>query len=152
MAKSAVMIAPADITLADIYSFLQECWPNNSSYISGQRPQAHVQVSNDGTWYVTFGELTPTEDIREDYADNEDVPEAIKAKLDGKRFYAVSFNDYKFGSTVVRRLLSRFAPMSQDIWLDNDYGVLVPASRVLAELDANPNWDWRSERPAEGSG
>jgi hypothetical protein len=149
MAKSAVLIAPADVTLHRISAALNEGWPANSSYVEGEKPQAHVQVADNGAWYVTFSELTPTDDVRGDYEDNDEIPESIRKALSGKRFYLVSFNDYGFGAAVVRHVLSALGAASEDIWLDNDYGVLIPAGRILAELAADPNWDWRSSRPAD---
>jgi hypothetical protein len=146
MPNSAVLIAPEQLTLEHIYNIVSERWPQNSSYIPGERSQVHVQVTENGTWYVTFNELTPRETVRGDYEDNDDVPETIRSQLGQKRFYMISFNNYRFCSAVVRQVLSRLQSETHSMWLDNDYAVLIPANVVLSELAENPDWDWRSYR------
>jgi hypothetical protein len=149
MSKSVVLICPVDVTLLRIYTMLNEQWPGKCWHISGERPEAQVQYYDNGCWYVSFNELTPTQDVRSDYEDNDEIPQNIKEKLVEKVFYLVSFNDYEFCGTVIRYLLSRLIASSPDIWLDNDYGVLIPARSILAEFDVDPNWDWRSYHSPE---
>lgn len=147
MSQSIVLVFPAAVTIERIGEILSNRWSHDE--LRSHRGRWDLQVCDSGgaTLYVSIGQLTPTEDVRSEYMQNEDVEEAFIASLPGSLFFHVVFNDYAFCSVVVNHLLLALIEHRHRIWLDNDYGLLIRADAVLERFRMDPGWDWRSSSP-----
>jgi hypothetical protein len=142
MSQSVVLIFPTTITLESICQMLREQWDQNL-FVHLGRCNIEVQEPGNGIKYVSIGELVPADEVHDDYLSNEDIPVEIQEKLRDTVFFHVAYNDYIFCSTVIQYLFSKLTHVQDRVWLDNDYGTLIPAETVLREFGINPLWDWR---------
>jgi len=154
MSKSIVLIVPADVTLSHIGTSVSEQSIVERIYTitEGPSPRFQVQGSSNGLdWYVDIMELPNRQDALREYLEW-DLPTSVKQQLEKETFYSISYNSLTSASFIIRDLLSTLIVSHPDIWLDNDYGELIPGQTVLNEFKRNPQWDWHTYRKDERKG
>jgi hypothetical protein len=143
MSQSIVLVCPATVSLEDIGASLSKRWSNGELRFHRGRCDLEVRDSSGAVLYVSIGQMMPTESVRSEYMNNEDVEEDVIASLPDSVFFHAVFNDYAFCRVVVQHLLLALIDHQHRIWIDNDYGLLIRADVVLEKLGADPSWDWR---------
>lgn len=144
MTQSVMLICPTTVTLKDICRMLSEQWSQNM-FVHPDR--CTIQTGKNSTIYVSIHELVPADEVRDEYLCDDDIPARIREKLQDTVFFTFGYNDHSFCGSVIQYLLSELENVRDRVWLDNDYGTLIPADTVLKELRANPAWDWRRYSP-----
>jgi hypothetical protein len=91
--------------------------------------------------YVTVSEF-PREETEADYKTNDFIDRAFVEDLDGHVFYGLRFNERRLFDAVLKHLLRHAGTNLKRTWIDNDYGVVLPAAVVF-----EPG-DWKEQRPA----
>ena len=109
-----------------------------------QHPEAHIQeVNQEGVSYLSVDEFERPEEVTQNYEEWDELPLEIRSQLRGKKYYMLTFNDERLFMEAIRLMLSRLTAHLDNMWLDNDYGALMPARTFMEESARNPGWDWR---------
>jgi len=105
-----------------------------------------IQLSMNAPSYVDISPFSNAAAATEDYATNDDLPEAFRHTVASLLLYRVSFNDFKLATATLRGLLANIGSdaLSQS-WVDSDYGWVIPGAEFLKKL--HHNWDWRTPTP-----
>jgi len=152
MSQSIVLIGPSGMTLESLHGLLAGEYGCSMVQPTPGSEQLHIEDhSSTGVSYLTIDELGPIEDVRNDYATNDELDEQFRREVGDKAFHLVTFNDFDLARRVVRRLLSAVAQGARDYWIDNDYSVVIRGDVALAGMTEDPDWDWRRVLPGEAS-
>jgi hypothetical protein len=144
MSKATILVCPSNVQISELSNILKERWPSNHWFTPQKPPALQIQeVVDHGVFYLSVDELGPAEEVTRDYEENDELPLKIRSQLRGKKYYQLSFNDDRLFIKAITLILSRLASHLDGMWLDNDYGVLIPARRFLEESARNPAWEWR---------
>jgi hypothetical protein len=143
MSQSIVLILTSNIQPSDIESCLKVKFDtaittNTSGGLNvlvAERDKFGTPVS-----YVTVSEF-PREETQADYKSNEFIDQNFVADLEGHVFYGLRFNDRRLLDAVLEHLLRHSGTNLKRTWIDNDYGVVLPAAVVF-----EPG-DWKEQRP-----
>jgi hypothetical protein len=143
MSQSIVLILTSNIQPSDIESCLKVKFDtaittNTSGGLNvlvAERDKFGAPVS-----YVTVSEF-PREETQADYKSNEFIDQNFVADLEGHVFYGLRFNDRRLLDAVLEHLLRHSGTNLKRTWIDNDYGVVLPAAVVF-----EPG-DWKEQRP-----
>lgn len=144
MPQSIGVITPSSCELKTIESILGLRWQIERLPRQSGRTDLHIQQINNESdeVYVSIAELDARE-TADDYAECEELPDALRNTLKGSSFYLFSFNDLELVKSVMREFLSRLGADLEAAWVDNDYGQLIRASVFLHNVTSDPEWDWR---------
>lgn len=82
-----------------------------------------------------FIDIEKAEGVSAYYDDEEG--EVFKDKILEPEFYIIRFKNIEFLKFVLLRSLDR-----SDIYLDNDFGLILPGAKFLAMIKQRPGWDW----------
>lgn len=82
-----------------------------------------------------FVEFEKADDVSAYYDDEEG--EAFKNDILEPEFYIIRFKDIEFLKFTLSQSLDR-----SDIYLDNDFGLILPGAQFLAMIKQRPGWDW----------
>jgi hypothetical protein len=145
MSQSIVLILTDNVQPIDIETCLKQKF--DTTKMTNTRGGLEVQVAERDKFgvavnYVTVSECTPRERVEEDYKSNEFIDPAFMADLDGHVFYNLTFNDRRLFDVVLEHLLRHSGTNLKRTWIDNDYGLILPAAVVF-----EPG-DWKEQRPA----
>ncbi|MGZ5909848.1 MAG: hypothetical protein ACXWLB_08225 [Reyranella sp.] len=153
MSQSVVLIGPTSTTLETLHRLLADEPGCSMVYPTAGLEQLNIEDHRGGgVSYLTINELGPLEDVRQDYATNDELNEQFREEIGDKAFHLVTFNDIGLGRRVVRRLLSAAAERARDLWIDNGYDVVIRGDVALARLTEDPDWDWCSVLPGQCAG
>lgn len=82
-----------------------------------------------------FIEFAKAEDVSSYYDDEEG--EVFKNDIPEPDFYLIRFKSLEFLKFALLQSLNRL-----DIYLDNDFGLILPGAQFLAMIKQRPGWDW----------
>jgi hypothetical protein len=144
MSQSIVLILTRNIQPADIERCLKDKF--DTSITANARGGLNVLVAERDKFgtpvnYVTVSEF-PREETEADYKTNDFIDRAFVEDLDGHVFYGLRFNERRLFDAVLKHLLRHAGTNLKRTWIDNDYGVVLPAAVVF-----EPG-DWKEQRPA----
>ena len=143
MSKATILVCPPDVQISELSNILKERWHSHHWFTPQTSPALQIQEVGQGTSYLSVDELGPAEEVTRDYEENDDLPLKIRSKLRGKKYYLLTFNDERLFMEAIILILLRLSSHLDDMWLDNDYGMLIPAGTFLEESARNPAWEWR---------
>jgi len=144
MSQSVTLILTSNVQFSDIGSSLKGKFETSTTtdamgkviVVVAERDRFGVAVS-----YVNVSEA-PRECALEDYQTNEFINPAFLADLDEHVFYDMTFNDRRLFDAVLQQLLLHSGTNLKRTWIDNDYGVVLPAAVVFEPGDG----DWKTQR------
>jgi hypothetical protein len=145
MSKSINLILPTKITLEIIKDWVSIKWEVKEILRANGRTDIQISESGNshyGISYVSFGKLMPTDEIIEDYKDCDFLDAEFRLSLKDHVIYIVYFNDHLLCCRAIKEILSNLSLEIGSCWVDNDYGKVIPAGKVLANLNADPNYAW----------
>ena len=144
MSQSIVLILTRNIQPTDIERCLKDKFDTSiTTNASGGLNALVAERDKFGTPenYVTVSEF-PREETEVNYKTNDFIDRAFVEDLDGHVFYGLTFNDRSLFDAVLKHLLRHVGTNLKRTWIDNDYGVVLPATAVFE------SGDWKEQRPA----
>ena len=81
--------------------------------------------------YVRFEE----EDLSSEY----DADELVGFPFTEPKYVTATFNSLSFINPILLLLTNR-----EDLWIDNDHGMIVRSIKFFQKLEKEPIWDWRT--------
>lgn len=144
MSQSVVLICPLTATLAELGTALAKAWSADQIRCHRGRYEVEVASPKGGVHYASVGELMPVDAVRQEFLDNEDMPSEATACLADSRFFHIIYNDHAICSAVLQCILSAMPDRLETIWMDNDHAKFIRGDTVLAQLRADPAWEWRT--------
>jgi len=144
MSQSITLILTSNVQFSDIETSLKGKF--DASIATDAMGKAIVMVAERDRFgvavsYVKVSEA-PREFALEDYQTNEFINPAFVADLNGNVFYDMTFNDRRLFDAVLEQLLLHSGTNLKRTWIDNDYGVVLPAAVVFDPGDGN----WKTQR------
>lgn len=138
MSKSITLICPQSIDVDSIKSVLEvkfsdlriinrsnECYIDTNFQGENENQSKYVSISIDKALdYIAI----------DDYLDFDNVSEEFKEELIESNFIHISYNCIAFCQDILKEILSSFEDLIKKIWVDNDYGKIIPGNIILDEL------------------
>jgi len=144
MSQTIGLITPNSCDLHILELILQEAWAIDHMPRESGKVDLQIQLigTGDEALYVSISELNLLA-TAEEYSGNEDLPEQFRGAVHNSRFYSIAFNSLELAKDVMRILLNGLASDINKLWIDDDYGRVMPAADFLENLATIPGWDWR---------
>lgn len=142
MQRAAVLIVPAEFSVNELESRLKTI-PDITVLRNNAETDLEVRWGEGQSFYV-FVDPSPNRSLAiEDYAEHDDLDDALRSVLSEYEFYVLLCNSLELLKVVVREALD-YAIRLGDSWLDDDDAHLLRAQDVLHRLETDPDWDLNS--------
>ena len=92
--------------------------------------EEEISIENEGE----FLEIRRADEIGEFYDDDE---KSIINYFNERKFYIVGFRSIEFLKRILIAIVDR-----ADIYVDNDFGLMLPGNEFVMLLKSRPGWDW----------
>ncbi len=126
--RDIILIAPKDFSLSELASAF-EGDPAFRVVTNGNRLSIEELQGRE------FVEFEKADDVTAYYDDEEG--DVFKNDILEPEFYLIRFKDIEFLKFALSQSLDR-----SDIYLDNDFGLILPGAQFLAMIKQRPGWDW----------
>ncbi len=142
MPQSIVMICPKEMSINTIKDNLPEIWESHVTFVSREAGQLQFH-GPDMSWYVRIDEYEDTNAAADEYRTWDVVDDALRTSLaGGMAFFSVDFSDFQIAKSLIADILGDVRVDLSKMWIDNDYGNLIPA-RLFLEMIKDQHSDWR---------
>lgn len=153
MPQSCALICPGNVDLDTFREILQRTWGDAFiEHPKDARPGLQVRECSRASWYVSIEPCIDRCAAINDYKSNDTLPSTFRDHLDRQAILYVRYSDFRKAREILRQLLTILGDKVHQSWLDNDYGLVLPAAMVLNRLVEDEDWDWRSEELDPESG
>ncbi len=142
MSQCIILICPKSLNQNNLFETITDILKPCDITTSVYPPEIQVHEIN-RNWYVIVEEMSDRVGLIDDYKSNTLLNGIFRRNVDNYIFYWIRFNNFIIVNEMMCNLLKAFTNMIDDIWIDNDYGVVINGNDVLSILKQNINWDWR---------
>lgn len=108
-------------------------------------------VDNRSSCLCRLGTYSP--DLRalawEEGETNPDLDMRFRQTVRGMNVFSLTFQSLDVCRELLADLSSRSVVANERLWIDTDYGWVIEARDFLAQIEVDPQWDWRVNRGLE---
>lgn len=144
MSQSIVLFTPKEFNRDSVFLVLKNYWPVSKEDLVDGNIELHINIndapSSLNRKYFAISELTPTEEIANEYEDYEEIDSKTKISIHDCLFFHARFNDILLARDVLEKILMRQSERLEYFWLDNGYGLIMPGQQVMYLLAQDKNW------------
>lgn len=142
MPQSALLTCRNNVGMSVIESALEPAFRVHRYPTS--RGGVEIQLRDDQyDWYVSIEEMSSPAEVAEDYETNESLSPQFRGSVRGSVFYSIRYNNFQIVKEAVELILATLEDELDHVWMDTDYGEVLPGREVLRRLREEPGWDWR---------
>ena len=149
MSQTALIMLPMSWDLNSLAECIQRCKGDGQMDIGlSTAPTGKLQlnVQRKGGPYMIASEIVDRVGAAGDYED-EAFPDELRRQFADLRIFFVMFNDFELARSAFRCIALGVTRAGGVGWIDTDYGWVIRARDLIARLDEDPGWDWRTAPP-----